>query len=303
MNELTGNIEILSDSNIFKVTLPSGKKEVVLKKNKDYLISSFNTSPANKKRVISTTGSIDDPTRLVFYSENKGFETILKEVFVGFPSFAHDGKSIAYLKRDYNSNNWIDDWYLYLMNSDGSFDKQLTTLSLSNYRPSWFPDGKRLAVTKKNLSIYVVDMISRDEKKIVEYGVAPTVSNNGRFIAYLAKEIDTAKRKSIKDYMQLTVKEYNDAKKENGTKNKEMLEIESSFFRNAIYIYDVELGKSRKLTEILSIEAPVIWSPNDEFLLFNDERSLGHELYTLKIKTGEIEKLSGVNGEIMFWGE
>jgi Tol biopolymer transport system component len=302
MNKLTGNIEILSDSNIFRVNLSSEEKEVILTKNKDYLISSFHTSPDIKMRVIATTGSVDDPTRLVLYSGNKRFETILKKVFVGYPSFSPDGKYIAYLKKDYNSNKWIDDWYLYLVNIDGSSDRQLTNLSLSNYRPSWFPDGEKLIVTSKNMSIFIVNAKTGEASKIINHGIAPSLSNDGKSIAYLSKEVDLETTNLINDYVNMSKENYITASNDE-EKSKNMNEIESFFFKNSIYIYNIESDEYKKLTEILPIEAPVLWSPKDKYLLFNDEKTLGHEIYVIDIETSAKKNLSSIKGEIMYWGD
>jgi len=255
--------------------------------------------------IYATSGSLEDPTKLVLIKENGEKRTIIRDNFLGYPSFSPDSNLIAFLKRkNLGKNiNWIDDWYLYLTDTEGSFQKELSDLSLYHHRPSWFPDGNRLVVTKKDLSIYIVDVTSNEEFKIIEYGSAPTVSNNGKYIAYLAKDLDATQLSSLKEYMQMTVAEYNDAINENGAKAKDIQKTESLLLRNAIYIYDVELKTSKKITEVLSVEAPGVWSPSDDFLLFNDERSLGHELSLLNINSGEIENLKGQNGKIMFWDE
>jgi len=76
----------------------------------------------------------------------------------GGPFFSYDGQRIAFRGRKLDAGKELDDYRalleqalwrptqleLFVMNRDGSGQRQLTTLGGANFAPSWHPDGKRL---------------------------------------------------------------------------------------------------------------------------------------------------------------
>ncbi len=90
------------------------------------------------------------------------------------PSWSPDGTQIAFNKRvsDYES-------YIYIMNSDGSNQRQLT--STWSKSPSWSPDGTKLA-----FDCVGVCVINLDGSGLTSLGsgTSPTWSPDGQYIAY-----------------------------------------------------------------------------------------------------------------------
>ena len=76
----------------------------------------------------------------------------------GGPFFSYDGKRIAFRGRALEAGKELDDYRgllkeglwrptqleLFVMNRDGSSQRQVTKLGGANFAPSWHPDGKRL---------------------------------------------------------------------------------------------------------------------------------------------------------------
>lgn len=302
MDKLSGHIEIVFDGSIQRIDLPSGQMKEIFAKNLNYYVISFDISLDGKERVLATSGDIGNPTRFVTLSKGNQLKTLLSKIFISSPSISPDGKSLAYLFHKYEREpkNWIGDLFLYLIKTDGSSDKKISKLSYRQDKPSWFPDGKRLAVGSKDLSIYIVDIETGLEQKIIDFGTAPAVSHDGKRIAYLSKEIDDSVKKKMIDFQNLSRKEYHETfmKKED---KREELEFAKLFLHYSIFLYDLETKQSKKITDELAIEQSVIWSPNDKYLLYNDETWYGNDIFVLDIATGEKEKIDDLHGRIMGW--
>lgn len=306
-NNLSGYIEILANYSIARVDLSTGRSKEVFR-NRDnidignYLIN-FDISPDGKKRILATTGSVDKPPRLLLYGDDKSQKTILEKVFLGYPSFSPDGKFIAYLYTPYakEKNNWNANNYLFIIKVDGSSDRQISKLSCDVHRPSWFPNGKKITVGSKDLGIYVIDVDNGIDKRIIDFGTAPAVSHDGRKIAYLSKT-DPSVRASMVDHMKLSMKEYQDTYMNKKDKQGEM-EIAKLFQSYSFFIYDVASGKRKKITNELFVKqsSPLIWSPDDKYILYTDSRLESRTIYALNAETGERQKVTSINGVVMGW--
>ncbi|MDH3976122.1 MAG: hypothetical protein OEV42_17760 [Deltaproteobacteria bacterium] len=301
-NKLPGYIEISFDNGIKKIALSSGNVKEIIKRKSDFSIGSFDVSPDGKKRVFATR--IGRKSGLVLYSTEKDMKTVVRRKFVGYPSFSPDGNTIAYLfqKKERVRKYWFTDSYLYTVNVDGSTDKKVSETSVFYYhRPSWFPDGRRLAVGTRDFTIRIIDLDKGTEKKIIDFGSAPTVSNDGKTIAYLSKDTDEATKKKIVDYKNITYKEYKETVLDKHERDEEMWELSKLFIKNSIYLYDVSTKESRKLTEEITVEMPVVWSPDDKYLIYNDRRGISDEIFAVEIETGKRFKVTSEHGRVMVW--
>ena len=299
---LTGYIEISHDLSIGRVNLSTGKVENIIDKNVDFPISTFDLSPVNDDRVVSLSKLVSD-SRLVIYDKNKNVRVIINKNFVSNPAYSPDGNSIAYLYHEYKRNriNWSADWHLYIIRPDGSLDRKVSEISLDPYRPSWFPDNKKIAVSTKNLDIYIIDIGKGIEQKIIDFGIAPALSGDGKNIAYLSKDIDNFTKKRMVDQSNITTREYEETVSRSDSRTKEMRELTILFNQYSIYLFNIATGKTKKITEELAIDSPVVWSPDDKYLIYNDERYLGHDIYAIEIKTGKRFKATSERGKIMTW--
>ena len=83
--------------------------------------------------------------------------------------------------------------------------------------------------------------------------------------------------------------------------DKEELKFSRNFTHYSIYIYDINTGKSTKVTKELPIENPVVWSPDDRYLSYNDRTFSRKDIYILDLQVGKSEKIPNVSGRVMTW--
>ncbi len=301
MNRLTGYIETTFDGAIQKINLPTDKMEVPFKKyTNNYYVSRFDVSPDGKDKIleISEFRRFPEADLLVLFSNNKDFKILLSKNFARWPAFSPDGKTIAYLNGDPRKEpkkNWIPDYNLYLINADGTSNRQISDLWLYITKPSWFPDGKRLAISTRDFKIYIINTETGEEKKIIDFGLAPSVSHDGKKIAYLSKDIDESVKNKMIEFQDMPV----DAVVEKD--ERATMEFSRLFLIYSFNIYDIETGKSKKLSKDFWVEERAIWSPDDRYLLFNDRRAVTNDIYVLDTKTGEAEEISSHKGRVMAW--
>ncbi|HEY5731489.1 MAG TPA: protein kinase, partial [Anaerolineales bacterium] len=120
------------------------------------------------------------------------------------PSWSPDGSQIVFIspcraRGDFSETAYRDS-SLYVMNSDGSGQKPLTTVPGSDFDPSWSPDGKRIAFTslrdgKKDIYVLFIETgaivrlttVSGD----VQENSQPSWSPFGNQIVYTVKRVNT----------------------------------------------------------------------------------------------------------------
>ncbi len=96
------------------------------------------------------------------------------------PSFARDGKSIAY-SSDHNGTFEI---YVKQL-TPGARELQLTSDGTQNFEPAWSPDGQLIAYYSKNRGgIWVVPATGGSARQLVEFGSRPAWSPDGSRIAF-----------------------------------------------------------------------------------------------------------------------
>ena len=299
---LTGFIEFLVGRTIQRVTFPSHKTEQVLEiKEYDYLLS-FDLAPNGGNRLIETLNIMEGDS--IILSSGNQLQVIFDKDFTRLSSFSPTNKEFAYLysKYDRASEDWFKPWYLYLASLDGKTNRKVSDLPLSSYRPAWFPDGKRIAVTTIDYAIYIVDLESKTEKKIIDFGAAPAISHDGKYIAFLSKDISEAKKEQIRAYTNITEAAYLEAQKKKDPASKEIAALSTVLAYFDIYLYDIKTGETKKLTDKEKImDQGVLWSPDGKYLAYNDEGLMSHEIYIVEIATGRQEKLTSIQGELMVW--
>lgn len=284
-NKLTGYIEVLVDNNnIRRIDLVTGKTQDILSHESGNYLYRFDTSHSGKEKVIET-----DKGLCVYTEDNKKLTKLIeKNTSTSAPSFSPDGTFIAYLSTKYEEQHKyrIDDRYLYIIRSDRSSDRQVFSLSCENQKPSWFPNGEKIAVSSKDFGIYIIDINTGNSKRIIDFGAAPSVSHDGKKIIYLSKEVDDSVKSKMINYQLISMKDYQD-KYINKNHKKEEGQLATLFYSYSIYIYDIDSGKSKKMSDEIYIKpfSSLIWSPDDKYILYTDNKYEHHNVYILNIET------------------
>ena len=304
VDRCTGYIEIVSNSHMEGFRLPSGPSERIAIAP-GALVDDFDVSRDGRGRAITIAGY--DDFNLLIYSDNNKANTISSKAFIKNPAFSPDGKRIAYLQRNKSDPGnrlqeaWIKDWYLYLIAADGSANRQQSALGFARFKPSWFPDGKRLAISTKDYKIYIIDVETKQETKIVEFGYAPTVSHDGAKILYLSHDIAEPIMKRIIAHLRMKTGEYEKIMSSQSKAKTDLLEIEEYQLKHSLYLYDMATQTSKKITDEVWVEEPALWSPDDSCLIYNDRSYVNNRIFLLDAKTGRREQLQGKEGRIMVW--
>lgn len=301
LKNTNGHAEVVLDSTVYRINFPALNSAIILNKNIKYIFDSFDISPSSKDILIAANPLSGDEALILLSSDGLYLRSLISKKFIRNPAYSPEGKLIAFLSsEDRSDDSYIPNWYVYTIGVNDGVAKKVFSIPVSPYTPSWDPSGKQIFVTSKDRSIYSVDIISGNYSKIIEYGLAPTVSNSGSYIAYLSSTVNDDQKKLLKEYVNMTSDEYVLAMKDK-IKSKKISEIEELQNNNSIIIYDRKIKKSTILTERLSLEDRVLWSPDDNYLIYNDEKRLNRDIYVIDIETGKTELVSTINGKIMTW--
>ena len=115
----------------------------------------FNTTsrdPQAKRYDLATISPDGTDMRLITRSEDVTSYT--------YGSFSPDGLSIVYRRLQGDVSQ------VFLMNSDGSDNRNLSGTSTQDYWPSWSPDGKRIVFSRQGNSGFQIFVMNRDGKNL-----------------------------------------------------------------------------------------------------------------------------------------
>jgi Tol biopolymer transport system component len=117
---------------------------------------------------------------MIVAREGRNFKKVLDmgEKACGYSSWAPDGSKITFLtkKNEYSGE-------LFVSSLDGSNIRKVTDIPISVNRPSWMPDSKKIVFSSENGVIFSINYDGTDKKVIIK-GLAPSVSPDGKKIAF-----------------------------------------------------------------------------------------------------------------------
>jgi len=120
--------------------------------------------------------------------------THTRACYNGGPFFAPDGKSIIF-RADRERAHYLQ---LFLITSDGSYERQLTCNEAVNWAPYWHPDGKVIAYTTSihghhQYEIYLLNIMTGMEYRLTynpSFDGLPVFSPDGQKILWTSKRSD-----------------------------------------------------------------------------------------------------------------
>ncbi len=155
------------------------------------------------------------------------------------PTWSPDGKSVAYF------GDKSGEYKLYIANQEGMAPPREITLPEPSrpYAPAWSPNGRRIAFQDSHFRIWVVDVTTgaakvadTDPYFMADRSVIPKWSPDSRWLAY---------PKRLK-----------------------------SLFR-AIYMYDVETGATKQVTDAMADATDPAWDASGKYLWFFASTNVG----------------------------
>ncbi len=114
------------------------------------------------------------------------FDDMMNIRRVGDPQLSPDGKTVAYTVGVVNKAENRTLTQIYVVNVDGSGQRQLTKGASSSASPRWSPDGKHIAYTSGG-QIWVMDADGDDPRQVSRISTGagnPVWSPDGRWIAF-----------------------------------------------------------------------------------------------------------------------
>jgi len=210
-----------------------------------------------------------------------------------FPPLSGSGGGVIAFVSNRNGNHDI-----YIMNADGSDQRQLTTSPDQDGWPNWSPDGKQMAFQSNRsgaLNIYVMDVLGgsqADDSKVYQLTNSPpgrggswepVWSPNGKWIVYSAQQT------SGSDLFLLNLdgtgrQRLTDNKAIDGSPTWSPDGKQIAFFSDRdgnweIYVMNADGSNVRRLTNHPGQDHSPAWSPDGARIAFVSERDGNEEIY------------------------
>jgi Tol biopolymer transport system component/serine/threonine protein kinase len=174
------------------------------------------------------------------------------------PMISPDGKRVAYHVTRVGTQPDV-----YVMNSDGSNQTQLTTNPESDQRPSWFPDGEELAFLSRREGhdeMWAMSLRSGRERKLFDLAqdiTFPQLSPDGTQVSFNSKK--------------------------SGTTN--------------VWVIPVAGGEPKQLTFDQEAMGFPCWSPDSKYIAFEVKRGDDNFLALIPATGGAVEQLNFDRGQ------
>ena len=197
------------------------------------------------------------PLNKVILSQIKNYNNV-------FPSWSPDRNKIAF------QSDRDGDEEIYVMNSDGSEQKRITSVTGRDTHPNWSPDGKTIMFQSNRSSndphiveLYTMNEDGSAQKQIThlnKFSGVPVLSHDASKIIFQSKDYNADKHN------------------------------EESFWH--IYIMNSDGTGIRKLTNGKSNFQVPVWSPDDSKILYWCDSTGNNEIYVIDFASGKSKQLT-----------
>ena len=185
-----------------------------------------------------------------------------------FPNWRADGRKIAFMSDRVIASNPTGDFEIFVMNADGSNQRQITFNLNDDGQPAWSPDGKMI--------VFVHQMYSPEEEE--EAGL-----NNHDLWTIRA---DGSGQRP------LTANPFDDHEPNWSPDGKKIAFTTNPADNSDVYTVNATGSNLRRLTDADGIDSGANWSPDGKMLAFDSERDGNGEVYVMRADGGRQTRLT-----------
>jgi len=218
--------------------------------------------PSGKQVVFQSPRDHDNEREVELYSMKPDGKAqhrlIARDGFNGVAVPSRDGKKIAYMRGTWNDANKNFHWELFLIDSDGTHEQQLTNNAWNSQVASWFPGDREIAFYANpggRDQLFVLNLESGSVRKLLVSDAndhAPSVSPDGKRVAF------TSDRDSDSD----------------------------------LYVLELSSRKIQRLTTNATVRGQPGWSHDGRHIVFAGASTGVYEVYTIRTDGSELKRLT-----------